>query len=40
VVSPSAVRHGRPGIAVVAWLMDRLLGTRDREEIRAKAEAA
>jgi len=24
------------GIAGIAWLMDRLLGTRDREEIRAK----
>jgi len=28
------------GIAGIAWLMDRLLGTRDREEIGAKAEAA
>ena len=28
------------GIAGIAWLMDRLLGTRDREEIGAKAGAA
>jgi uncharacterized membrane protein YraQ (UPF0718 family) len=28
------------GIAGIAWLMDRLLGTRDREEIKAKADAA
>lgn len=28
------------GIAAIAWLMDRLLGARDREEIAAKAEAA
>ena len=28
------------GIAAIAWLMDRLLGTPDREEIRAKADAA
>ncbi len=28
------------GIAAIAWLMDRLLGARDREEIQAKADAA
>jgi uncharacterized membrane protein YraQ (UPF0718 family) len=28
------------GIAGIAWLMDRLLVPRDREEIRAKADAA
>jgi uncharacterized membrane protein YraQ (UPF0718 family) len=28
------------GIAGIAWLMDRLLGTRDREEIRVKALAS
>ena len=28
------------GIAGIAWLMDRLLGPRDREEIRSKADAS
>ena len=28
------------GIAAIAWVMDRLLGPRDREEIRSKADAA
>jgi uncharacterized membrane protein YraQ (UPF0718 family) len=28
------------GIAGIAWLMDRLLGPRDREEIRGKANAS